>query len=53
MALLSTSPASRQLESMEDLHRLFEKANRNLLGGELVDPGELVFPHAFFLGRIE
>jgi hypothetical protein len=53
MALLSTSPASRQLESMEDLHRLFEKANRNLLGGELVDPSELVFPHAFFLGRIE
>ena len=53
MALLSTSPASRQLESMEDLHRLFEKANRNLLGGDLVDPGELVFPHAFFLGRIE
>jgi hypothetical protein len=38
---------------MEDLHRLFEKANRNLLGGELVDPSELVFPHAFFLGRIE
>jgi hypothetical protein len=52
MALLSTSPASRQLESMEDLHRLFEKANRNFLEAELVDPSKLVFPHAFFLGRI-
>ena len=53
MALFSTSPASRQLESLEDLHRLFEKANRNLLGGGLVNPNELVFPHAYFLGRIE
>jgi hypothetical protein len=53
MALFSTSPASKQLESMEDLHRLFEKANRNLLGARFVDPRELVFPHAFFLGRIE
>jgi hypothetical protein len=52
MALFSTSPASRQLESLEDLHRLFEKANRNLLAGSLVNPNELVFPHAFFLGRI-
>jgi hypothetical protein len=53
MALFSTSPASRQLESLEELHRLFERANRNLLGGGLVDPSALVFPHAFFLGRIE
>jgi hypothetical protein len=53
MALFSTSPASRQLESLEDLHRLFEKANRNLLSGGWVDPNELVFPHAYFLGRID
>ena len=53
MALFSTSPASRQMESLEDLHRLFERANRNLLGGGLVDPNDLVFPHAFFLGRID
>jgi hypothetical protein len=52
MALFSTSPANRQLESLDDLHRLFEKANRNLLGGKLVNPNELVFPHAFFLGRM-
>jgi hypothetical protein len=53
MALFSTSPANRQLESLEDLHRLFERANRNLLGAGLVDPNTLVFPHAFFLGHIE
>ena len=53
MALFSTSPASQQMESLEDLHRLFERANRNLLGGGLVDPNDLVFPHAFFLGRID
>jgi len=52
MALFSTSPASRQLESLEDLHRIFERANRNLLGGGLLDPSALVFPHAFFLGSI-
>jgi hypothetical protein len=53
MALFSTSPASRQLDSLEELHKLFERANRNLLGVGLVDPNELVFPHAFFLGSIE
>jgi hypothetical protein len=53
MALFSTSPASRQLESLEDLHRLFEKANRNLLSSGWVDPNELVFPHAYFLGRMD
>jgi hypothetical protein len=52
MALFSTSPASRQLESLDDLHRLFEKANRNLLAGSLVNPNELVFPHTYFLGRM-
>ncbi|OGO17214.1 MAG: hypothetical protein A2Z14_10100 [Chloroflexi bacterium RBG_16_48_8] len=53
MALFSTSPASRQLESLEELHRLFERANRNFLSGGRVNPNDLVFPHAFFLGRNE
>jgi hypothetical protein len=53
MALFSTSPASRQLDSLEELHKLFERANRNLLAGGMVDPNALVFPHAYFLGRIE
>lgn len=51
MALFSTNPASQQLESLEELHLLFERANRTLLSNPPVDPNELVFPHKFFLGR--
>lgn len=51
MALFSTSPASQQLESLEELHQLFERANRNLLSSPPIDPDELVFPHKYFLGR--
>lgn len=51
MALFSTNPASQQLESLEELHLLFERANRTLLSNPPVDPDELVFPHKFFLGR--
>lgn len=51
MALFSTNPASQQLESLEELHLLFERANRTLLSDPPVDPNELVFPHKFFLGR--
>ena len=42
MALFSTEPASRQLNSMDELHRLFERANRNLLSQQPVDPDQLV-----------
>ena len=52
MALFSTEPASRQLDSLEELHRLFERANRTLLTQQPVDPDQLVFPHGYFLGRI-
>ena len=51
MTLFSTDPASEQLESLEELHLLFERANRTLLGNPPVDPDELVFPHKYFLGR--
>lgn len=53
MALFSTSPSARQMVSLEELHRLFERANRNLLDRPMIDPNELVFPHTYFLGRIE
>lgn len=53
MALFSTSPATRQLNSLEELHRLFERANRNLLDIALIIPEDLVFPHTYFLGRVE
>lgn len=53
MALFSTEPASTQLDAMENLHRLFERANRTLLSKQIVDPNELVFPHTYFLGRLK
>ena len=53
MALFSTEPAATQLEAMENLHRLFERANRTLLAQQVVDPNELVFPHTYFLGRLK
>jgi len=51
MTIFSTDPASDQLESLEELHLLFERANRTLLGSPPVNPDELVFPHKYFLGR--
>jgi hypothetical protein len=53
MALFSTGPSARQMVSLEELHRLFERANRNLLDRTMIDPSELVFPHTYFLGRID
>lgn len=51
MALFSAEPASRQLTFLEDLHRLFEKANRAMLAQPSVDASDLVFPHEHFLGK--
>lgn len=51
MALFSSDPAPKQMTALEELHLLFERANRTLLSRQPVDPDELVFPHSFFLGR--
>jgi len=51
MALFSTDPAPQQLESMQELHELFERANRNLLSNRPVNPDELFLPHRYYLGR--
>lgn len=51
LALFSNEPAPKQLATMEDLHRLFETANRRQLGRSPVNPEELAFPHSSFLGR--
>ena len=51
LALFSTEPAARQLESLEELHRLFEQANRPLLQTPPIRAETLVFPHAYYLGR--
>jgi hypothetical protein len=50
MTLFNREPAARQLEMLEDLHRLFENANRPLLGQSPVDPDALALPHISFLG---
>ncbi len=51
MAIFTAEPANRQLDFLEQLHRLFEKANRKMLKNPPVDAGELVFPHEHFLGK--
>jgi hypothetical protein len=51
MALFSSDPAPKQMETLEELHLLFERANRTLLSQQTVNPDELVFPHSYFLGR--
>ncbi len=51
MAIFTAEPAKKQLDFLEQLHRLFEKANRALLSSASVDASELVFPHEHFLGK--
>lgn len=53
LALFNTEPAGRQLEIMEDLHRLFEQANRRHLVQQPIDTEQLAFPHTSFLGRLQ
>ncbi len=51
MALFTTEPATQQVKLLEEIHRLFERANRPLLLAQPVNPDILVFPHEQFLGR--
>jgi hypothetical protein len=53
MALFSKGPSTRQLNSLEELHRLFERANRYFLQDPNLQPGDLVFPHTHFIGRMD
>lgn len=53
LALFTREPARRQLKIMEDLHRLFEKANRRHLRARRINPDVLAFPHASYLGRLQ
>ena len=52
MALFSNEPAQNQLSGLEDLHRLFERANRHLLQSSPIDSEALVFPHVSFVGHV-
>ena len=49
MALFSNEPAGKQLQTLEEIHRLFERANRYLLRRQPVDAEALVLPHMFYL----
>lgn len=51
LAVFTTEPAEKQLEYLDELHRHFEQANRRHLERPSLDPDNLVFPHAFFLGE--
>ncbi|NIS81493.1 MAG: hypothetical protein GTO14_15110 [Anaerolineales bacterium] len=49
MTLFTTEPSSNQLSKLEDLHRLFESANRHFLREAVVDASKLAFPHTSLL----
>jgi hypothetical protein len=51
LAVFSTEPAGKQLDVLEELHRLFERANRSQLTSSTTDPSALLFPHEYFLGQ--
>ncbi|TET53016.1 MAG: hypothetical protein E3J64_04230 [Anaerolineales bacterium] len=51
LAVFTTEPAARQLEFLEELHRVFERANQRLLTEPPVEPSSLLFPHEYFLGE--
>jgi hypothetical protein len=50
LALFSAEPAGKQLEFLDELHRLFERANRRRLLSPPLEPTSLLFPHEYFLG---
>ena len=51
MTLFHVEPSAVQLQSLDELHRLFERANRHILREAPVDPEALVLPHLHFIGR--
>ena len=51
LAVFTTEPAAKQLEFLEELHRVFERANQRLLARRPVEPATLLFPHEYFLGE--
>ena len=45
VAVFSLDPAVAQVEMIQDMHRDFEQANRQVLEHQIFDPREMVFPH--------
>ncbi len=48
LTVFTNEPVQRQLADLEDLHRLFEKANRHKLTRPPIDAESLLFPHELF-----
>ncbi|MEK7328147.1 MAG: hypothetical protein AAB217_23130, partial [Chloroflexota bacterium] len=48
LAIFANEPAQKQLAALEDLHRLFERANRHRLTRSPIEPDALLFPHEFY-----
>ena len=51
LAVFTNEPAQKQMAYIEDLHRLFEKANRHKLNRTPIEAASLLFPHELFSGR--
>ena len=51
LALLTSEPAGKQLQFLEQLHRQFEQANHRRLADPLVETSDLLFPHEYYLGQ--
>ena len=51
MAMFTAEPAGLQTDFLEQLHLVFEQANRNRLQSQPINTDELVFPHDYFLGK--
>jgi len=51
LAVFSTEPADKQLEFLDELHRLFEQANHRRLANPPLDGAKLLFPHEYYLGE--
>ncbi|NIM04097.1 MAG: hypothetical protein GTN65_00380 [Armatimonadetes bacterium] len=52
LTVFTTEPATRQLESLEEMHHLFERANVKALQTRPVSPESLALPHQSYLGRL-
>lgn len=51
MALFSTEPSQQQLDTLAEMHRVFETANARRLKQAPVDSTSLVCPHEYFLSH--
>lgn len=51
LALFSLEPSQKQLQKLEELHKIFERANHIMLQQVMIDPDRLVCPQEFFIAH--